>query len=136
MTPRVRVLVLAALAVGVALALVVRERSSASQGVAESTVTATTSRPRLVELGSTSCTSCKAMHEELARLRDECGDELEVTEIDVWHDEAARERYKVQVIPTQVFVDASGAEFDRHVGFLARTEIRQRFASRGVACRP
>lgn len=96
----------------------------------------TEGRPHLVELGSTSCASCKAMHEELARLRDECGDQLDVTEIDVWHDEAARERYKVQVIPTQVFVDASGEEFDRHAGFLARAEIRQRFASRGVECRP
>jgi len=135
MTPRARVLVLAAVAVGVALALVVRARSGATQGAPEAT-TAAASRPRLIELGSTSCASCKAMHEELAALRDECGDELEVTEIDVWHDEAARERYKVQVIPTQVFVDASGAEFDRHVGFLARAEIRQRFASRGLACRP
>ncbi len=135
MTPRTRVLVLAAVAVGVALALVVRERSGATRSAPE-TMTATTSRPRLIELGSTSCASCKAMHEELARLRDECGDELEVAEIDVWNDEAARERYKVQVIPTQVFVDASGEEFDRHVGFLARAEIRQRFASRGVACRP
>ena len=135
MTPRTRVLVLAAVAVGVALALVVRERSGATRSAPE-TMTATTSRPRLIELGSTSCASCKAMHEELARLRDECGDELEVAEIDVWNDEAARERYKVQVIPTQVFVDASGEEFDRHVGVLARAEIRQRFASRGVACRP
>lgn len=48
----------------------------------------------------------------------------------MWHDEAARERYKVQVIPTQVFVDGSGEGFDRHVGFLARAEIQQRFASR------
>lgn len=135
MTPRARLLVLVAVAVGVALALIARSRSSASLDV-PATIATTGSRPHLVELGSTSCASCKAMHEELARLRDECGDQLDVTEIDVWHDEAARERYKVQVIPTQVFVDASGEEFDRHTGFLARAEIRQRFASHGVECRP
>jgi thioredoxin 1 len=90
---------------------------------------------RLVELGSTSCRSCKAMHEELALLREECSGSIAVEEIDVWRDEEAGRRYGVNVIPTQVFLDADGHEIDRHVGFLARADIRSRFAARGLECR-
>ncbi len=91
---------------------------------------------RLVELGSTTCQSCRAMHEELGLLREECGDSIAVEEIDVWSDRAAAQRYGVQVIPTQVFFDANGQEIERHVGFLARADIRARFAARGHECRP
>lgn len=90
---------------------------------------------RLVELGSTSCQSCKAMHEELARLRQDCGTSIDVEEIDVWRDKDAARRYGIKVIPTQVFFDSKGREVDRHVGFLTRAEIKQRFAQRGFACR-
>lgn len=128
-----QVVVLAVVGVGVAGALVLRQQRLRDQ--APRVATAGTGA-RLIELGSTSCTSCKAMHAELAQLRSECGTAIGVDEIDVWRDEAAAERYEVRVIPTQVFVDADGREFDRHVGFLARADIRARFAERGLACPP
>lgn len=90
---------------------------------------------RLVELGSTSCRSCQAMHAELALLRQECGESITVEEHNVWADPTAAQRFNVSVIPTQVFLDAEGREVDRHVGFLARAEIRQRFAQHRVECR-
>jgi thioredoxin 1 len=127
-----RLVVLALVGLGVAGALVLRQqrldtpspRSTGGIGGA-----------RLIELGSTSCKSCKAMHEELAQLRTECGTSIAVEEIDVWRDEDAARRYDVSVIPTQLFVDADGHEIDRHVGFLARNDIRERFAKRGLECR-
>jgi thioredoxin 1 len=91
---------------------------------------------RLVEPGSTSCRSCKAMHEELALLREECSGSIAVEEIDVWRDEEAGRRYGVHLIPTQVFLDAEGRELDRHTGFLARADVRARFAARGHECQP
>ncbi len=136
MKPGARVAVLGLVAVGIVGALVLRHQRAepAASGVALDTEAATVRKPRLVELGSTSCTSCKAMHEELASLREECGASIAVEEIDVWADEAAGKRYGVSVIPTQVFLDADGRELDRHVGFLAQTEIRTRFAAHGVEC--
>lgn len=126
-----KLVVLAVVGLGVVGALVLRElRAPAPLSEA-----AATHRPRLVELGSTSCQSCKAMHEELAQLRDECGTSIAVQEIDVLRDEAAAQRYGVTVIPTQVLLDANGQEIDRHTGFLARAEIRKRFSRRGVDCR-
>ena len=127
----VRILVLSLVGLGVVGALACRERRVQAPAVEVPAVTG----PRLVELGSTSCKSCKAMHGELAQLRQECGSSIGVEEIDVWKDEAAAQRYGINVIPTQVFLDREGREIDRHVGFLARNEIRQRFAQRGLECR-
>jgi thioredoxin 1 len=128
---RVSVLVLVSL--GVVGALVLRQQRTEPSAVADAPAAR---GARLVELGSTSCRSCKAMHEELAQLREECGASIAVEEIDVWRDQEAARRYGVNVIPTQVFLDAEGRELDRHTGFLARADIRARFAARGHECRP
>jgi thioredoxin 1 len=126
-----RIIILVLVGLGVAGALVLRGQRRQAPAVEAHAATGA----RLVELGSTSCTTCKAMHQELAQLRQECGASLAVEEIDVWRDEDAARRFGVSTIPTQVFYDAGGREIDRHVGFLARNEIRQRFARRGLECR-
>ncbi|MBK7581601.1 MAG: thioredoxin family protein [Myxococcales bacterium] len=118
-TDRARAAVLGLVGLGVVGALVMRaQRSEPATSAAPPARGA-----RLVELGSTSCRSCKAMHEELALLRGECSG-IAVEEIDVWRDEEAGQRYGVNVIPTQVFLDADGRELDRHTGFLARADAR------------
>lgn len=130
-TRRARVIILALVALGVAGALALRQQRAPTPAAS----VPAEAGARLVELGSTSCQSCKAMHEELARLREECGTSIAVEEIDVWKDEDAARRFGVNIIPTQVFLGPDGREIDRHVGFLARAEIRERFARRGLECR-
>lgn len=132
MKPAVRSAILGLIGLGIVGALVLRQQRAEPT---PSEVPAARGA-RLVELGSTSCRSCKAMHEELALLREECSGSIAVEEIDVWRDEEAGRRYGVSVIPTQVFLDAEGRELDRHTGFLARADIRARFAARGHECRP
>jgi thioredoxin 1 len=163
MTPLRRTLILAAVAVGAVAALALRPAVSAdpvplevapaavaAAGQVSATAantaqplagpaTATAqqgSLPQLLELGSTSCRSCKAMHEELAQLRKSCASSIRVHEVDVWKDDTLAKKYHVRVIPTQVFLDATGQEVDRHVGFLAQADIVARFAQRGVGCTP
>jgi len=133
MKPVSRALVLGLVGLGVVGALVLRQQRTEPSAVAEAPAAR---GARLVELGSTSCRSCKAMHEELAQLREECGASIAVEEIDVWRDEEAARRFGVNVIPTQVFLDADGRELERHTGFLARADIRARFAARGHECQP
>lgn len=131
MRPVARAAVLGLVGLGVVGALVMRaQRSEPSSAVSPAR------GARLVELGSTSCRSCEAMREELTLFRAECSGSIAVEEIDVWRDEEARRRHGVRVIPTQVFLDADGREIDRHTGFLARADIRARFAARGYDCRP
>jgi thiol-disulfide isomerase/thioredoxin len=127
-----KIVVLALVGLGIAGALVLRHQRLEN---ATPQATAGITGARLIELGSTSCKPCKAMHAELAELRKECAASIAVDEIDVWQDEAAAGRYRVTAIPTQVLVDSGGHEIDRHVGYLARSDIRERFARYGIECR-
>lgn len=42
------------------------------------------------------------------------------------------EKYKIRMIPTQVFLDKAGKEFYRHVGFFQKDEIEKIFSLKGV----
>jgi thioredoxin 1 len=85
-------------------------------------------RPALVELGSTSCASCRAMQPVLAELRAKHGERLDVRSIDVFKQRNAIAEWDVRVIPTQVFLDGTGRELERHIGFLSAAGVRAVFA--------
>ncbi|PKN57444.1 MAG: thioredoxin [Deltaproteobacteria bacterium HGW-Deltaproteobacteria-14] len=92
--------------------------------------------PRLVELGSDSCASCKAMMPVLAELRRAHPDTLKVDFIDVWKHPDDAEPFKVRIIPTQVFLAPDGRELDRHQGFYPADAIRERFRTLGFPVAP
>jgi thioredoxin 1 len=93
-------------------------------------------RPALVELGSTSCASCRAMQPVLAELRASHGERLDVRSIDVFKQRDAIAAWGVRVIPTQVFLDGTGRELERHVGFLSANGIRAVFARHRIHLDP
>jgi thioredoxin 1 len=88
--------------------------------------------PRLVDLGADSCIPCKLMAPILVELRQEFAGRLQVDFIDVWKKPAAGRAYGVEVIPTQIFFDASGKELARHVGFISKEDILARWQELGV----
>ncbi|HQK87636.1 MAG TPA: thioredoxin family protein, partial [Acidobacteriota bacterium] len=67
--------------------------------------------------------------EELAR---DYKGRMDVEFIDVWENPGAAEKYKIQSIPTQIFYDAEGNEFFRHVGFYPKEDILARFKEKGI----
>ena len=88
--------------------------------------------PRLLDFGSTTCTQCKLMAPILDEMTETFAGRLEVRFIDVRKDKAAAERHGVQIIPTQIFFDASGKELFRHQGFFSREDILAKWAELGV----
>ena len=95
---------------------------AAAQGPAESatpapSVTKASGLPRMIELGSVSCIPCKMMATVLDELRKDYSGALQVDFIDVNKDREAATQFGIRVIPTQVFLDASGKELFRHEGF-------------------
>ena len=82
-----------------------------------------TGLPRLVDLGATSCIPCKMMAPILEELEKEYAGRMEVVFIDVWKKEEEAKRYRIQVIPTQIFYGADGRELHRHVGFIGKEDI-------------
>ena len=56
----------------------------------------------------------------------------EVRFIDVNKDRSKANEYKIQLIPTQVFLDSAGVEFHRHEGFYPEEEIDKLLADKGL----
>ena len=59
----------------------------------------------------------------MEKLRTSYKGRLEVFFLDVRKDRDTARRFKVFVIPTQVFLDKNGKEFHRHMGFYGYEEI-------------
>jgi len=85
-----------------------------------------------VELGSVNCIPCKKMQPVMKSIETKYKGLIKVTFHDVWKDEAPAKKYGIDLIPTQVFLDANGKELMRHQGFYAEEEIDKFFQSQGV----
>ena len=89
-------------------------------------------RPTVIDLGARSCTSCKKMAPILESLSSEYRGKAVVLFIDVHEDQAAAKKFRVQMIPTQIFFDAKGKEVKRHVGFMDKIDILKELKSAGL----
>jgi len=78
-----------------------------------------------VELGSVKCVPCIQMQPIMKSVEQKYGEQIKVIFYDVWTDEGHKyaEIYKIQLIPTQVFLDENEKEIFRHVGFFPEAEI-------------
>jgi hypothetical protein len=57
---------------------------------------------------------------------------MDVEFIDVWKNPDAGKTYKIKLIPTQIFFDASGKERFRHEGFFGKEDILAKWKELGV----
>ncbi len=124
------VLVLIA-AVGITVAL--RQSGlSSSQEQTQDNGRASTTLPRLVDLGAGKCIPCKMMAPILAELKKEYAGRLKVEFIDVWENPDEGAEYSIRMIPTQIFYDASGKELFRHEGFFGKADILTKWKELGI----
>lgn len=86
----------------------------------------------MLELGSVGCIPCEQMKPVMQRLRDTYPGKLEVIFIDVRVDNKTGRRFGANMIPTQVFLDKTGREFHRHVGFYSYEEIAPVLKKAGI----
>jgi thioredoxin 1 len=87
--------------------------------------------PRLVDLGAESCVPCRMMQPELENLRTTMEGSLEVVFIDVNNDRNAASRYRIRVIPTQIFYSPEGVELARHEGYIDAEGMLRIFREHG-----
>lgn len=92
----------------------------------------TNALPKLLDLGAGKCIPCKMMAPILEELKTNYVGTLEVEFIDVWKNPEAAKPYNLEVIPTQIFYDASGKELFRHIGFFAKEDILAKWKELGV----
>ena len=88
--------------------------------------------PKLLDLGAGKCIPCKMMAPILEEMKKDYAGTLEVEFIDVWKNPDAGKQYAIEVIPTQIFFDATGKELFRHIGFYAKADILAKWNELGV----
>ena len=91
-----------------------------------------------VELGSVKCVPCRQMQPVMKAVEDKYGDQIKVVFYDVWKDDQKEyaSKYKIRLIPTQVFLDEHGKELMRHEGFFPEEDIDEFLQSRGLKPMP
>lgn len=85
-----------------------------------------------IELGSDKCIPCRQMQPVMRSIEEKYGAKVKVIFHDVWKDRSQAQKFGIQLIPTQVFLDKDGKEFYRHEGFFAEDEIVKLFETRGL----
>lgn len=88
--------------------------------------------PKLIDLGADKCIPCKMMAPILEGLKKEYAGRMDVEFLDVWKNPEVGQKYGIEVIPTQIFFDASGKELFRHTGFFGKEDILGKWKELGV----
>ena len=87
-----------------------------------------------IELGSDRCIPCRQMKPVMEDIEREYGGQVRVIFYDVWTPEGRpmASKYRIRLIPTQVFLDEDGNEFFRHEGFFPKEDIVNVLKKKGV----
>jgi len=95
-------------------------------------------KPTVAEFGANACVQCRAMKPVLEALRREHGARIAVVNVDLIAQKEANyiQRYRIQLMPTQVFFDAQGREIGRNLGKISGEEILARLQGQGKSDTP
>ena len=87
-----------------------------------------------IELGSVRCIPCQQMQPVMKSIGQKYGSQVKVVFHDIWTEAGApyAKEYKIEAIPTQVFLDENGKEYFRHVGFFPELELTKVLNQKGV----
>jgi thioredoxin 1 len=134
-----RLAIVAAAVLVFAAAFILKESQRQSSGADAEQLTeqqVEAALPRLVDLGSDKCIPCKKMAPILEELSQEYRGSLIVEVLDVRKNPELGRQWGIRVIPTQIFIDASGQERFRHEGFMAKQTILDTWEELGVVLVP
>ena len=89
-------------------------------------------RPTVADFGARTCIPCKKMAPILAELDREHKGKANVLFTDVHGAKILAAAYRIQMIPTQIFFDATGKEVKRHIGFMDKADILKELKAAGL----
>ncbi|MCK5796666.1 MAG: sulfite exporter TauE/SafE family protein [Deltaproteobacteria bacterium] len=89
-----------------------------------------TLRPRMVQFSSSHCSICRSMIPAVGVVERDCdGRKVDVVKIDVNDRRDLATTYRVRGVPTFVFLDKSGTEVARLIGYQTMASLRQSLAA-------
>ena len=89
-------------------------------------------KPTVLDLGAGSCIPCKMMKPIFEELEKEYKDRANIILLEIADYRDIANKYKVRVIPTQIFFNDKGEVYWRHEGFLSKEEIIKKLKELGV----
>jgi thioredoxin 1 len=88
--------------------------------------TAAIALPKILEFDRKLCPYCKASERVILAVKNRYPGQFDVDKFYVDEAEALFRRYKVAIVPTQVFLDAAGREVGRHEGVFTQEALIQK----------
>lgn len=89
-------------------------------------------KPTVIDLGARTCIPCKKMAPILEELSGQYRGKASILFIDVHEDQEAAKKFRVQMIPTQIFFNSQGKEVKRHIGFMDKSDILKNLKAAGL----
>lgn len=86
----------------------------------------------LYEFGMGRCMQCKKMKPIIEELKKELNGKVDIQNHDISDNKEIAEKYKVILIPTQIFLDSKENEIFRHEGFYPKEEITAKLKELGA----
>ncbi|MDD3324523.1 MAG: thioredoxin family protein [Sulfurospirillaceae bacterium] len=87
--------------------------------------------PMLLEFGASSCAACITMGKILAQIKAEYPKSA-IYFIEVYADMPVARNYQIQMIPTQIYLDAKGNEIERHMGEIGYAQLVANLKSKNI----
>lgn len=109
-------------------------KSTTTKPAEKATAKSATPLVTFVEIGAAKCIPCKAMQPIMKAVEEEYKSQVKVVFHDVWtaKGRADAEKYKIRIIPTQVFLDKNGKEYFRHEGYFPKADVVRVIKMQGV----
>ena len=89
-------------------------------------------KPTMVDFGSKGCIPCDMLAPILETLQKKYEGKANVVVILTGEEPVLASRYGIEVIPLQIFYDASGKEVFRHTGFYPQEDIEKQLSAMGI----
>jgi len=89
-------------------------------------------KPTVLDLGAGTCIPCKMMKPIFEELEKEYEGKANILLLEISGHRDIANKYKVRVIPTQIFFDKNGNQYWRHEGFLSKEEIIKKINESGA----
>ena len=88
-------------------------------------------KPTVIDLGARTCSECRKMAPILEALATEYQGKASVLFVDVYEEKSTARKFRIQMIPTQIFFNVNGQEVKRHIGAMERDEIIKELKAAG-----
>ncbi|MDD2961378.1 MAG: thioredoxin [Muribaculaceae bacterium] len=79
--------------------------------------------PKIIDFNATWCGPCKMMAPIIDKIEQKYAGKITVEKVDVDNNSELAKQYGIESIPTIIYIDASGKETNRTIGFLPEDEL-------------